>query len=508
MKIFHNAKIYSQGIYKSWMSVSEEGIIIEMGDGVPDLNQYTNSIDLNGRLVLPGMHDAHIHVYSMGRSSSRVSLVNSHSITELKETILEFSKEALDDWIVGYGWHQDNFTEGRYPNKSDLDDIFPNQPVVLFRSCHHIGVVNTKALEILGISSETPNPEGGQIDKDENKVPTGILRETALGMITPFIEDRSDKEKMKQYIIKGLHECLKLGLTSVQTNDPDSVVIYKELAEKGNLPIRVFLTIPANEVLENKELIPRKSFSNLELSRIKLFADGSLGASTAAMIKPYSDDPALLGIPIYSIDGLFNKVKQLAEIGWRPEIHAIGDSAAKMVVDIYEKLNLREQRPLLTHAQILNEKIIKKMSNNGIIANVQPLFVPTDKKIAEKRVGERIKYSYAWKTLIDSGVMVSGGSDAPIESANPLWGIYASMYRRIDPHDEIWRPAETLTFDESLKLFTENAAFASFTEDQLGVLSNGFIADFIVLDKDVTENFENLLTASVVDVYVAGIKKY
>ncbi len=495
--IFYNGKILSPNRHYTWMEVSG-GKISNLGTGVPP----GSGIDLGGKVVLPGFHDSHIHIFSLGRAAQRLNLVGSDSIAELKKRLQEYSQTSKSDWIVGYGWNQDMMVDGRYPCKDDIDEVISDRPVVLFRACHHIGLVNSKGLDILGIDSSSTSPEGGVIDF-ENGVPTGILREKALSMVTEHIQSASSVEERMRIIQRGIEECLKVGITSVQTNDPIAWEAYCQLDDEGKLPISVHLTFPVKEVLNGSVPEPGAVHGNVVASRVKLFADGSLGASTAALNESYSDGTDT-GVLIYSDEELEGLVSDLAQKGWRIEIHAIGDRAAEQVIRAFKKHP--SVRPVLTHAQVLSASAIEELSNSDIIANIQPVFLGTDKTFADARLGERVKYAYAWKTLIDNGILVAGGSDAPIESPNPLLGMYQAIYRRKNEEDTPWRPEESLKFKEALELFTTRGAYASMTDGRSGALEIGMDADFIVLSEDVLEDPRKLLTAKVLEVYKSGLR--
>lgn len=493
-----NAKIYTkEGVY-NWMRF-DNGIIQDLGVGEID------GIDMGGKVILPGLVDAHLHINGIGRYLDDLNIKNAGSIEEVKTKLKNYTAKRKG-WIVGRGWDQDIFEDKRLLNKTDLDDIVLEHPVMLYRACNHIAVINSKAMELAGIDNTTKDPSGGKIDRDENGEPTGIIRETALTLVSTFIKV-TQKEERKELLRLGLRESLKVGLTGVQTNDATAWELYKELQEEGDVPIRVYLTPYHNEI--GLDGTPKAGTMDglLYCDRVKLFADGSLGAQTAAMREPYADTGEH-GIPIYSQEELNKLVKEADDADYRLEIHAIGDLAAEMVINAFEINNITD-RPILTHAQILGKDLVERMAHLGIIANIQPPFIITDGVWVDKRLGknsERVKYAYAWKTLIESGVKVAGGSDSPIESNNPLLGIYSAIYRET-AENKVWRKEECLTFDEALDMYTTGAAYATKKEDCLGKLAKGYKADFIVLDLDVLDNPRNLKNAKVLEVYVDGINK-
>ncbi len=498
--LFHNAKIYTPDGIKSWMRISGNKID-ELGDGAPEIHSGEKSIDLDNKLVLPGLHDAHLHVYGVGLQNYQLDLKDSRSIGDIQDKLQSYSKN-LTGWIVGRAWDQDYLSEKRMPTRYDIDKVVSDRPVFLYRACHHVGVINTKAIELLNLHPDTVPPSGGEFEVEDGDL-TGIISENAIDLVKPYI--KPDRETRKNYIESGLQACVKFGLTSVQTNDGSSWQLYKELQEEGKLPIRVHLAIYHNEMDDADSPKAGETIDLLRCDRVKLFADGSLGGRTAALREPYYGTDSN-GMLIYSQEELNQLVLQAKENSFRVEIHAIGDLAAHYVINSCKFAKLtKEDRPILTHAQILGKDLIDEMSYYGIIANIQPSFLFTDSHWVDERLGDsdRIRYSYAWKTLIESGVRTSGGSDAPIESPNPLLGMYESIYRE-DPEGNPWHEEESLSFDQALHLFTHAAAYTSMNEDVVGIIKPGFLADFIVLDRDVHENPRLLMEAKTIQVWVDG----
>lgn len=503
MRVYHNGKFWSHGKLFDWIEVDQEGQITKTGTGAPP--QSHEMIDLKGNYVLPGLQDAHIHVYSLGRTAFRLNLQKVGSISELQQRLADYASSNPElDWIVGFGWDQDLFKEKVYPSRFDLDAVVPDRPVVLLRACHHIGVVNSKALEILGVDRSTPSPEGGLIDK-ENGEPTGILREEALKLVTPHIENFDEDLRLKIFKL-GLKECAKVGLTSVHTNDPKAWDSYRLLAEKDELPVRVFLTLPYKDFMENPEIKVKDGFGLFSIERVKLFADGSLGASTAALGEPYSDgsakDPEGRGVLIHETDELREMIANIVSRGFKTETHAIGDRAAEQVLEQYKQLGLKRQ--ILTHCQILSPHVIQLLKDTETIANIQPPFIYSDANWAESRVGSRIQFSYAWKTLLENGIVCAGGSDAPIENPSPLEGLYAAVFRKTKDYPQGWHTEECLTIEKGIEIYTIGAATAVDRSTTLGKLEPGYLADFIVLDHDIVSSPDLLKKANVLMTVVGG----
>ncbi|MHA1746972.1 MAG: amidohydrolase [Promethearchaeota archaeon] len=502
MTLYYNAKIYTPDGIKSWMLL-KDGKVIDVGVGEGPIIQ--EKVDMEHQIILPGLIDAHLHVFGLGRHLNVLRLKGTASIAEIQTKLSKYARQR-EGWIEGRGWDQGLFEDGLFPSKSDLDRVVTDKPVVLFRACHHVAVVNSKALEMAGIVNNTKDPKGGEIERNESGVATGILKENAMNLVIPFISQ--SRANQKAMISAGLQQCLALGLTSVQPHDEFTWDIYQELQKEGKVPIRVYLTLNHEEMDAEGTPKPGTQEGMLSFDRVKIFADGSLGGHTAAMREVYADKDTK-GIPIHTQEVMNRLVGEAKEAGCRVEIHAIGDAAAEIVINAVEANHVTD-RPILTHAQILGKDLIKRMSTLGIIASIQPPFIITDGIWVDKRLGmnsERRKYSYAWKTLLENGVHVAGGSDAPIESNNPLLGIYAAIFRE-DVNGNVWREEEKLTFDEALHLYTLGGAYASKEEHRLGQLSPGYEADFVVLNEDVIQDPTLLKNAEVQQVFISGVKKF
>lgn len=503
---YEDIHIYSGNVIKdAWISVLNCKIN-EIGTGEVsfDTNEYDEIIDANHQLVVPGLMDSHIHVAMLGESKNFLNLKSCQSITDLQELLKNHCEKYKDlSWIIGVNWDQTDF--GRYPNREDLDIVCNDKPVFLWRACWHIGVANTVALEKANVFQRLESGEeliGGVIEVDSNNKPTGILKERAVELITSISSIKTDSE-LENFILEGLDICKNFGLTTVQTNDESSFHIYKKLENENRLPIRVFLTPNYTDLfksLSDGGLIDIKPYSaqvlnednirdiKLTYDRIKIFSDGSLGAETAAIRKvsnERSKDDDFSGVLIFPKETLVEMMTKSKELGFRLEVHAIGDAAAEKVLDAFEEANVEyEDRPILTHCQVLGIDLIEKMKTMNVIANVQPSFVPTDMKWVQSRLSlDHQKYSYAWKTLLSAGIVVAGGSDAPIETASPLIGIYDAIYRRKD--EDVFRPDECLSLSEAIWTYTVGGAIAGNCERLLGNLKVGYVADMTILNAEI-----------------------
>ena len=491
------------------------------------MDNATEIIDLENKRVIPGLNDSHMHFISYALSKSKVDLRNCRNLGEVQAAINNYihseEEQFYGDWIVGHGWNEENFDEKLLPTAEFLDKICSDRPIYLSRACYHICAVNTKALGVAGITGATTDPEGGKIDKDPvSGIATGILRENALLMAYNEIPLTKDVSKIKQLIKIAMEDALAVGLTSVQTEDfghfEDFQIVldaYKQLEEEGELNIRINLQmlLPDEEKLRSavkKALKTGMGNEYFRLGPLKILADGSLGGRTAALGTPYADDETNDGILIYDKEKLQRILSYAYKNGMQFAIHAIGDRAMNQVMDIYEDIfeGDEDHRGRLIHCQITNRQVIQRMSKLKVIGDIQPGFLPTDMRMVAARIGEdRAEESYGWKTMLKAGVRVAGSSDAPIESFNPFLGIYSAVTRRdyVGFPEGGWNPQECLSLEEAIELYTVGSSYATFEEDIKGKIRQGFLADFLILDRDIVniKSYE-IKDVKVVATYVGG----
>lgn len=529
-QVFYNATIItldpSKPRAEAMALVGGKIVAVGKNEGIKALAcDQTEMHDLQGQVVVPGFNDSHMHLINLGQSMDGVDLTKARSVADMISLGQDFVAENPSHaWILGRGFNDETFDQKVLPTRFDLDQISQDKPVFFTRVCGHIAIASAKALELAGIDANMQDPPGGSVDRDpETGQSTGVLRENAIDLIRRLIPSPS-VDDLKRVIRMASHKAASLGLTTVQSNDLhgtrtliNRLEAYRQLSESGELPIRVELqsTMPTIDelktYLEVKKIHPKLG-SHVTLGPLKLFSDGSLGGRTAALTFPYADDPTTSGMAIHKQEELNELVLLAAEANLQVAVHAIGDRAIDMVIDSYEqaknKVSGWTARPRIIHAQITRPDQLQRMAKLGIVCDIQPIFVPTDLHFVETRVGtEAAQSTYAWKTMQDLGIHTAGGSDSPVESCNPLWGMHAAITRQ--DHNsyptEGWHPKERLTGLEALALFTTGSAYAAQEEDIKGTLSPGKLADFVVLPKDPTQvEPEELLEMKATATYVGG----
>ncbi len=444
-------------------------------------------IDLKGKTVLPGFIDTHVHLSSFGLLLKQVNLRN---VSSIKELIKKIKLEAISKpkkLIIGIGWDQEKFEEKRIPTRWDLDKASKNNPIIIIRVCGHLGVVNSFILEKLNLEIFYKKYKQ-YIEFNEKGECTGIFKEKALEELLNVLLKYSIKE-IEEILSIAIKEALKNGLTCIHflSCEPIEFKALENLLKKGNLPIRIRAYINANYI--DSIYKPLKINDKLKLIGIKILLDGSLGARTARLYEPYFDDPETRGTLLYNEEELEKLILKAKKKKLQVAIHAIGDEAIDKALNIIEKVygkKAKDFRIRIEHASLLNKEIIEKMRKIGIIASIQPHFIISD-FWAVKRLGERrSKYLYPFKTLFKKGIIITGGSDCPVEPINPFTGIYAAITRGKNEKIELWKYTknEKLTLEEAIKIYTINAAYASFDENNIGSLEKGKYADFIILSEN------------------------
>lgn len=463
-------------------------VFVGGGDECRELiGSNTKVIDCRGMTILPGFIDAHNHLIHYGLKLNWIDLRNVLSIKDLKRLIREkVEKVGKGKWIFGHGWDQEKFDEKRYPSRYDLDEVSPENPVVLVRVCGHICVANTAALKIAGIDSSTISPKDGYIDKDSRGEPTGILREAAMDLVMlkaprPSINDLADAAE------KACSEALRNGLTTIHivAAQPDEIKALQKLRREGRLHVRIILYVDRSILKCLRDSGIERGFGDsfLKINGVKLFMDGSLGARTAALREPYTDNPSISGI-LYDVDEVRELVKLAHEANLQVALHAIGDKAIEEAIKIFKELkDVGLMRHRIEHASVIPLELVDEALRLGLVLTTQPSFTISDFWVVDRLGVERAKSTYLIKTLIDKGIRVAGGSDCPVENMSPLYQIYSAVTRGRYEGVELYKYTgdECITVWDAIKLFTLNAAYAGFEEEVKGSIEPGKLADIVVL---------------------------
>lgn len=486
--ILYNAKVYTLNPEKpEAQAIAIKGNkIAAIGSNAQVLKlrtAKTDAIDLKRKTVLPGFVDCHIHIRSYAQTLEQVELRDVTSIKQLQQRLRQAAAEKTSKaWITARGFDEEKFREERLPTKLDLDRAVSGNPIFITRVCGHLSIANTKGLELASISRNTSPPESGIIEKDpKTGEPTGILLENAQNLVSAVIPKPDEKELLRIYE-RAFRRAAEKGLTAIHCviKDPQDVNAIHELYKQDKLKLRVYLLTPI-EYLDEVEAFAAVENSRTKIGSIKILADGSLGARTAALREPYTDDKSTKGILMYSQKKLEKLIKDVHEKGFQLAVHAIGDKAIESVLDAFEKAlrkkPRKDHRHRIEHASVMSGKLISRMRKLGVIASVQPHFVISDFWVTKRLGMRRARLTYSFKSLIKTGIKTSGGSDGPIEPVDPLLGIWAAVARKSGSQ-------ERLTIDEAIRLYTVNAAFASFEEDVKGIIEKGKLADLTVLAQD------------------------
>jgi len=476
----------------------------------------TKIVDLDGHFVMPGFNDAHMHLASAGLEKMNVNLVGVKTLDEFRERIrAQVEKAAPGEWIVGGGWDETLWPVKVLPTRWDLDEVSQSHPVFLRRVDEHMAVANTRALQLASVTVASRDPEGGRIDRDDAGTPNGILREKAQ-LLVQAVVPKPTHEKQRQAIELALADLASHGITSAQDYSPwEEFQIYEELAHDGKLTARISEWLDFDESIEDlnsKRSSHPASDTMLHTGMLKAFVDGSLGSKTAALLQPYSDNPKNdtvkndtmknSGLPQYEADKLNAMTKERVLAGYQIGFHAIGDKAVQLALDAFAEAekaakegkvkaadggNANDYRLRIEHAQVTTPQQIVRFKDLKVIASMQPSHLLTDMNWAEAYLGpKRAEHSYAWAEFLRRGVVLAFGSDYPIEPVTPFRGLYAALTRMSEDGRKSYYPAQKLNIEQAMAAYTTGAAFAEFAEKQKGKLEAGMLADFVVLDQDIT----------------------
>jgi predicted amidohydrolase YtcJ len=537
--LFIHGNVYS-GVPANtpFASIEREEAIAIRGDRILavgktlDLQKFkgpeTQVIDLGGHFVMPGFNDAHLHLFDAGQQKLEVDLEGVKSLDELRDRLaakVETAKGA--DWILGGGWDETLWPVKALPSRWDLDEVSGGHPVFLERVDGHLAVANTRALQLASITLASRDPQGGHIDRNENGEPTGLLRDTAQQAVRDVIPKPSH-DKLKDGIEVALADLAEHGVTSAQDYSPgwEKFQIYEELEKEGKLTARISEWLPFDEPVEQLEK-ERDSHPQSDLmlhtGMLKGFMDGSLGGHTAALLEPYADDPKNSGLPRYDAEKLNAMTKERVLAGFQIGFHAIGDKGVQMALDAFaeaekaaKEANVKaanggdDYRLRIEHSQVTTPAQIARYKQLKVIASMQPSHVLSDMRWAEARLGpKRAANAYAWASFLNKGVALAFGTDYPVESVSPFRGLYAAVTRKSEDGKQEFFPEQRITMDQAITAYTTGSAFAEFEEKEKGKLVAGMLADFVVLDRDVTASSpEKLLGTKVLRTVVGGKTVY
>lgn len=475
----------------------------------------TAVVDAGGRLVLPGFNDSHVHFLDGGMGLSSVNLRYAKSPEEFTKLIADFAKtRPKGRWILNGAWDHENWTPNNLPTRQMIDPVTRDNPVFIDRLDGHMGLANSIALKLAGITRDTPDPEGGVIVRDKNGEPTGILKDAAMNAIYKVIPELSLEQKM-EYIEAASKYAASLGVTSVQDMSAGaSVGAYQELLRQGRLKTRVYAVTPLANWKRWADADIRHAFGGnmLRVGGLKGYADGSLGSTTAWFYKPYLDAPDSTGLASDEMAFNFKNTLDADRAGLQVMIHAIGDRANDEILKIFEQVTKeegsRDRRFRIEHAQHLNDGLTKRFTGVGVIASMQPFHLIDDGRWAYKRIDEeRIKGTYAFRSLINAGATLAFGTDWFVAPLNPMWGVFAAVTRRTldGKNPGGWVPEQKLTVQETVHAYTVGSAYAEFQEKTKGTLTPGMLADFVILSDDIfTVTPEKIWDVRVLKTFVGG----
>ncbi len=494
-------------------------------NGSVDTYPAERTIDAKGKVMLPGLIDAHGHILGLGQGLLEIDLRGASSEQAAAKRVVDFiqSKGQSDqenDWVIGRGWNQVLWPNKTFPSKQSLDNLVPDRPVVLSRVDGHAVWVNSKALELAGINAQTPSPSGGEIVKNEYGQPTGLLIDNAEYLVTKLIPTPDTYQLNKQLNAASEH-LLALGITSAHDAGISQQVydFYKEKSKNNALDFRIYAMLSATDpnikrMLAQGHYADKQGF--LSVRSVKAYGDGALGSRGAALIEPYSDDHDNHGLLVTPQEELPSLFRQVLGANFQLNFHAIGDRANRLALAEFAKtfkvFPENTQRHRIEHAQVIAVKDIDLFIQHGIIPSMQPTHATSDMNMAEDRIGKaRLKGAYAWKTLLDKGARIAFGSDFPVELANPFHGLHAAITRQSGSNqpEDGWIPEEKVTRVQALKGFTLDAAYSAFQDDSLGTLTPGKKADFILIDRDIFEvPASQIRDTQVLETWVNGEMKF
>lgn len=484
----------------------KDGKLIAVAESVSSLiGTRTKRIDAKGATIVPGLIDSHVHMRGLGTQLETFDLRHEKTIASIAELMKKAAaSRAAGEWITGRAWDQTNWG-GEFPTAAPLSTAVPNHPVFLSRVDGHAGWANRKAMEIAGVTRNTPDPPGGKIIRDTSGEPTGVFVDRAQALVSSKIPPPSF-EVIKRRITLAANECARVGLTSVHDAgvSEQDLRAYRELIAEKKLPVRVYAMIGGEGELMRSYLAKGPEIGeHLTVRSIKLVADGALGSRGAAMWQPYSDDKNNTGLLILQREDIERVARAAVKAGFQVNTHAIGDRANKVTLEAYAAVlgGKNDKRFRIEHAQVVSLPDFQMFADNSVIASVQSTHATNDMRWAHLRLGpDRLQGAYAWQRYLKMGIRLANGSDFPVENPNPLWGFYSAVSRQ--DHDGNppggWRPDDRLTPQQALASWTTGGAYAAFEEKSKGSLTAGKVADFVMLSGDIMSgSFAEILKTKV-----------
>ena len=502
--IYRHGRIYTNDPASPWAAAllvrGEEILAVGDDDEVSALaDAGAQAVDLEKHFVMPGFNDAHVHIGGAGQDWIAVRLNGVKSVAELQKRLAEGVAQHKDgEWIRGSGWDHTFWPDKKFPNRQQLDEVCSKNPVILTHISGHVAVANSLALQLAGISKATANPVGGEIERDAAGEPTGMLKEgAAMGLVDSKIPPPS-MEQRRRGIALALADVAQHGVTSVQDNSAwEDFLTYRAIRNDGKLTVRITEWLPFAAPLGKLEQMRRDGGTTdpwLRTGALKMVTDGALGSRTAAMLAPYSDDPASSGIMTMEPEKLRALAIERDKAGFQLNFHAIGDRANRVALDVFEAAGKangpRDRRDRIEHAQVVAPSDFPRFARLQVIASMQPSHQTSDMRWAEQRVGpERVKGAYAWATMEKFGIRLAFGTDYDVEPITPFRGLYACVTRELPTGGPQggWQPQEKISLDDCIRAYTSGSAYGEFMEGKKGELKAGEFADFIVLSKDLTK---------------------
>lgn len=528
--ILYNADIYTQNPAQPAASaiaiVGERIVAVGDDDAIRQLaTATTTQTNMNGRRILPGLTDAHLHWHAYSRMLQAVNLVDVPTKAEALRRVAERAANTpAGDWIFGIGWRKDIWTPNEFPTAADLDAVVPNHPLYLVDRSGHAAWVNTMAMALAGIDYATIDPDGGGLRRDESGKPTGILLEAPAMQLVGQHMPSETAPMIADWMRVAQDKALKMGLTGFHDFDrPICLAALQLLREAGELHLRVVKQVNVPYIESAYHVGLRSGFGDnwLRIGGLKIFSDGALGPQTALMVEPYNGSTDNYGIAVTDKEEIHQLVHKASENGLHCTIHAIGDRAVHDVLDVYQSVREAEaqrgiprhmRRHRIEHVQVTLAEDAPRLAELDIIASMQPIHATSDYEMVDRYWGERGVHAYAARTQLNAGATLALGSDAPLDDIDPWTGIHAAVTRRRadgTPNEDGWYPEQKLTLAEAIHGYTLGPAYAAMQEHQLGMLAPGYLADLIVLDRDVFALTPmDILSVGVLGTMVGGQWRY